>query len=98
MKTFLIFTLLFVSNFASASFSQNRCYQTAKSALGIELAGENYDNDDYYDGGCSLADNKKAVLCLLGASKGDGAATDTYLVVLNKICTHVFRIQLVGEE
>lgn len=100
MKVFvsaLFFSSFIFSNSVMAKEISKQCYDQAASAA-EELANGGYDENGFWAFDCRLADNKKVVVCDVGASKGNGDATDTYRVVLNKSCTHVFRVELTGEE
>lgn len=98
MKSLIIILLAFSVQTAFASFVPKKCSTKAESSLKTHLEGQNYDKDGFHAFACSLAPNKAVVICQVSASKGDGAATDTYQVVLNKSCTRFFRIDLIGEE
>ncbi|WP_374076705.1 hypothetical protein [Bdellovibrio bacteriovorus] len=99
MKLFLMsfFSIASISTTAMADELAKQCYSKAAS-VAENFASGNYDEDGFWAYECALASNKKAVICEVGASKGDGAATDTYRVVLNKTCTKAFRVELTGEE
>lgn len=83
--------------FASADIGKTLCEAKAEKAVQNNGNG-GYDKDGFYAYNCGYAPNKAAVICEVSASKGDGAATDTYRVVLNKSCTRVYRVELTGEE
>ncbi len=95
--TALFLTSSIFLNSAIAEEVSKQCYSKAASAV-EEFADGGYDEDGFWAYDCQLADNKKAVVCDVGASKGNGDATDTYRVVLNKSCNKVFRVELTGEE
>lgn len=73
------------------------CYKNA-AKFAEEQATGGYDRDGFWAYECSVAENKKAVICDVGASKGGGDATDTYRVVMNRSCSKAFRVELTGEE
>jgi len=76
-----------------------RCAGKAERA--VRTDGEyasRYVGESVYAHECVLADNRAAVICDVAAEKGDGAANDSYRVVLNKTCSRVFRVELTGEE
>ncbi len=98
MKLLISVFTIFVAAPTFAHVSMQQCGKKAEQALTKEFANSYYDKDGFFAIDCSLANNNKAVLCSVGASKGDGAATDTYLVVLNTKCNYVFRTELIGEE
>ncbi len=105
MKKFLVFVGLlglFTSSQSFALASSNVpsiCYKNAEKFT--EQSARNYreyDESGFWAYSCFIASNKKAVICDVSASKGDGDATDTYRTVLNRSCTKAFRVELVGEE
>jgi hypothetical protein len=73
------------------------CYRNA-AKFAEEAATGNYDEDGFYAYECFLAPNRAAVICDVSASKGEGDATDTYRVVMNKSCRKAFRVEMTGEE
>lgn len=87
----------FASNPISTSSIANECYWNAQTFVSLQ-SGRDYDQDGLHAYSCFLAPNKKAVICDVSASKGDGAATDTYRVVMNLTCTKAYRVELTGEE
>ena len=99
MKKLIVLGLLMAgaSSIASAAQIDRACFAKAAAAVERQSPGY-YDRDGVEALSCGLAPNKKAVICDVGASKGDGAASDTYRVVLNASCTKVFRVELTGEE
>lgn len=98
MKITFAFIALSISSLAFSSDQLlKKCGRVAEKALETKV-GENYDLDGFQANQCVLADNQAAVVCELSAFKGEGAALDTYLVVLNKTCKKTLRIELIGEE
>lgn len=57
-----------------------------------------YDEDGIEAEECSLVKNKAAIICDLSATKGDGAAVDRYVIVMDKKCSIAYRYELIGEE
>jgi hypothetical protein len=98
MKSLLALAIISIS---TTSFSSEvllkKCGPLAEKVVKRE-AGNGYDRDGIWAFRCELAPNSAVIICELGASKGDGAATDTYRAVLNKSCTSVLRVELIGEE
>lgn len=76
----------------------NNCYNRATRATERFVEEGLYDKNGIASHHCELAPNKKAVICDVAANKGNGAATDAYLVVLSRDCRKVYRVELVGEE
>lgn len=101
MKRLLIGLLTLSSLTTFAHAAPKKCYSTAEKSVEKYAIAEGY---DYYDMNgfdaheCSLATNGAAIVCEVLAAKGDGAAYDTYRVVLNKTCSKTFRVELIGEE
>lgn len=89
MKIILLAIVSLVS--AQAFAVPNKCY--TKAAAAVRYSGEEAEAHE-----CKLAPNGGAVICEVAAYKGGGDAVDTWLVVLNKTCTKVFRTELIGEE
>jgi hypothetical protein len=98
MKLLLIATLALtcLSSFASDELL-NKCGPVAAKKV-TKSVGKDYDKNGIWTYQCVLAPNKAVVICELGANKGDGAATDTYQAVLDKACTKVLRIDVIGIE
>lgn len=101
-SVFLAVSIVFLSSLsvsasASAAEIAKQCYWNAQSFVALQ-AERNYDEDGFHAYNCSLAPNKKAVICEVSASKGDGAATDTYRVVMNLSCSKAYRVEMTGEE
>ena len=93
--------LALVLNFSTQAFAfdtlQDKCFKKAAVAT-AKFAGSGYDKDGFETYECALAPNKAVILCNVAASKGEGAAIDTYRVILDKACNKVFRVDLTGEE
>lgn len=83
---------------ANAAEVNSACYAKAEAAVKNQAEPGYYDADGIDALDCVIAPNKKAVVCEVGAYKGNGAAADSYRVVLNASCTKVFRVELTGEE
>lgn len=108
MKSFINFSfLIFLGALASASQkarladgrgSMESCARRSSYAVKALDTEKKYDRGGIMTYGCEIADNKAAVLCEVSATKGDGSATDTFLVVLSKDCRKVYRVELTGEE
>jgi hypothetical protein len=74
-----------------------KCNKVASQAT-KNFAGEGYDKDGFWAIECKPSSDGRVVVCQVAADKGNGAASDTYQVVLNKSCTAAFSVKLVGEE
>lgn len=99
MKNILLMTLLFTSSgVASAAQVTPACYSKASASVENFVEKDYYDENGFFAFECVVAENNKVVICGVGASKGEGAATDTYRVVLNNSCTKSFRVEMIGEE
>lgn len=100
MKSLTLFSLtalLMTSPAAKAVSIPNSCFTKAASAVEARF-GDAYDKDGIEAYECQRSATGKAIVCDVAANKGDGAAADTYQVVLNQYCDKVFRIELTGEE
>ncbi len=93
---FILFWLSGATSFAASIAKE--CYSKSESSVAQSVSQNDYDEDGFSAYKCEVAKNNSAILCEVSASKGDGAAIDTYRVVLNKSCSHTFRIDLIGEE
>lgn len=102
MKRTLILVGLIVSQISYAETTPERCARTAekavKESVAMSVLSGRYDEDGIFAGDCNVAKNQKAMLCEVGAMKGDGAASDTYLVVMDLKCRKTFRVEMIGEE
>lgn len=98
MKTLitLSFALLSFSSFAEERIPQS-CYGKAESAVERRFSYR-YDAEGFEAYDCQKNSTGKVVNCEVSASKGDGAATDTYRVTMDLTCSRVFRVDLIGEE
>lgn len=94
----LMITVVLLSFNSFAAEIPRACNHAAELAVAKSVEVDYYDADGFMSMGCELAPNKAAVICEVAASKGDGAANDTYRVVLNKTCKKAFRVDLIGEE
>ncbi|MFS4457849.1 hypothetical protein [Bdellovibrio sp. HCB2-146] len=95
----LALMMMGVSSLTLTAQANTVCEAKAEAAVAKFVAEADYYDKDGFDAiECVLAPNKKAILCDVAANKGDGAATDSYLVVLNESCTRTYRVQLTGEE
>lgn len=100
-KLVLALLMMGISSLTLAVQAKTVCETRAEAAVAKFVQAQDkdyYDQDGFYAYECVLAPNKKAVLCDVSASKGDGAANDSYLAVLNESCTRAYRVQLTGEE
>ena len=98
LQTVLAVSILLGSTLsASASEVAKVCFGSAQKFVAAQ-AERNYDEDGFNAYECFVAPNKKAVICDVSASKGDGAATDTYRVVMNLSCSKAYRVEMTGEE
>jgi len=75
-----------------------KCYKTAATAVERQAEVGYYDQNGIATAECAPAPNRRAWICSVAAYKGDGAAADTYRVVLNSSCTRAYRVELIGEE
>lgn len=100
MKNFVVLGLLIagMSNVANAAQVNRVCYSKAETAVKRQAERGYYDRNGIQALSCDIASNGKAVICEVGAFKGDGAASDTFRVVLNASCSRLFRVELTGEE
>ena len=99
MKYFiLMFAIVGVTNGAHAEGIHRACYSRAEKATERFAEPDHYDANGFTAFHCDLAPNGQAVICDVSASKGNGAATDTYRVVLSRSCTKTYRVELTGEE
>lgn len=98
MKILIVLIAPFFVSTAMAKEIKSKCYAKAESSV------ESFVEENYYDQGgftaykCEFAANNKVVICEVAASKGQGAATDTFRVVLNSSCTKKYRVEMIGEE
>lgn len=98
LQTVLSVSILLGSSIsASASNVARECYWNASKFVAAQ-AERRYDEDGFNAYECFVAPNKKAVICDVSASKGDGAAMDTYRVVMNLSCSKAYRVEMTGEE
>lgn len=96
----LALILASASSFAKSTPSDRlmeRCDLNASSSVESRY-GDNYDREGFQTLGCKKSPVGRAVICEVAASKDEGAAIDTFRVVLNMACTKALRIELVGEE
>jgi len=98
MKTLILTIALLAPISALANPSSPTCRNNAAKFAEQNKAHNGYDRDGFWGVSCELAPNQKAVICEVAASKGRGAATDTYQVVMNATCTKALRVELTGEE
>lgn len=89
--------ITFISNAIAGDFSSS-CLYKAETAVAEFVGKNNYDKNGFTALECALALNKAVVICDVSASKGDGAANDSYRVILNNTCSEVYRVELTGEE
>lgn len=102
----LIILLVAVSTASTTAFAapvlgialNNKCYRNAARAVSRFVEPNYYDKDGIETMKCAVSPCGSAVVCDVMASKGDGAATDTFMVVLDSSCTKSFRVELTGEE
>lgn len=73
------------------------CEENAASSVESKFS-DDYDREGFEGYKCEKSPRGKAVVCEVAASKGDGAAIDTYRVILNASCSKTFRVELIGEE
>lgn len=91
--------------FSLSAFAENVpgiCYDNAATfAEAFTLKspyGARYDREGFQAYECYKSPVGKAIVCDVAASKGDGAALDTYRVVMNITCKKPFSVTLTGEE
>lgn len=101
MKNLILFTfvitILASSNLFASKDLLAKCGPRTE-AYATAAVGRKYDPNGIEAYKCEIAQNKAVVLCELLASKGDGDAHDTYRAVLNKSCTRVLRLDVIGIE
>lgn len=92
--------LLFsTSTFAFADEIDPKCAAKAEKAVARFVEEEtHYDKNGFETYDCVIAKNNKAMICEVNAYKGEGAANDTFRVVLNLSCNRVYRVEMIGEE
>jgi hypothetical protein len=94
-------TCLVLLSFSSVSFAAASIpeYCDVNAASFVEkIYSDSYDREGFEGFDCEVSPRGRAIICKVAASKGDGAALDTYQVVMNLKCSKAFRIDLVGEE
>jgi hypothetical protein len=96
-KTILVFFLAFSSSFTFASAVPAVCFRNAEKFVESSV-GDSYDKEGFDAYECKKSPVGNAVVCDVAASKGNGAAFDTYRVVLSPSCKRSYRIELIGEE
>lgn len=98
MKFIVLTAMLSFSSISIASDIPASCFTKAAKAVERAIADRSYDANGFNTLECKLASNKAVYLCQVAASKGDGAAMDSYLVVLSKTCSKALRVELASEE
>ncbi|CAN5596833.1 hypothetical protein BH10BDE1_BH10BDE1_31620 [soil metagenome] len=106
MKTIFVISLGFVSSLSFAAPTlppradsvSEICYAKAESAVTKFVEPGMYDLDGILADDCRKSPRGNAVVCQVSASKGDGAASDSYLALLSADCLRVYRVELTGEE
>ncbi len=98
MKTLLSFSLIILSFSAISSDDLLKKCGPLAEKVATKKFGKNYDQDGIWAYECGLAPNKAVVVCDLGASKGDGGATDTLRVVLDKTCSKAYSAKIISVE
>jgi hypothetical protein len=103
MKKFQIYCIvsvlsLFAINTMASETISSKCYKNAKRYVEKFAGIGRYDENGFSTYQCATATNKKAVICYVSASKGDGAAIDSYRAVMNRTCSRSFRVELSSEE
>lgn len=98
MKLIVLAATLSFSLVSLASDIPAQCFIKATKAVEKSTTTGGYDTNGVETLECKLADNKAVYLCQVAASKGDGAAMDSYLVVLTKTCSKALRLELSSEE
>jgi hypothetical protein len=97
MKLILSSMLLLAS--VQAFAVPETCASKAEKAVRTDSEySDRYENEEVIAFSCKLAPNGAVVLCEVAASKGGGDASDEYRVVMNKTCSKVLHIDLIGEE
>lgn len=96
---FFLVLVLSLNVTASVYNVPSKCFIKAEVLLSSFVEGLGlYDEDGIEAYVCNLASNKVVIVCELSATKGDGAAVDTYKLVMDKKCSKAYRYELVGEE
>lgn len=98
MKLILSLITILGAHLSLAAQVKPTCQLMAEQAVSIHTGSNDYDENGFEAFNCVQASNRRVVICDVSASKGNGAAMDTYRVVLNLTCTKVFRVELMGEE
>jgi hypothetical protein len=99
MRFFILGLTAFMSSvsFAARHSIPDYCAENAASFVEHKY-GDNYDREGFEGLNCKRSPVGRAIECTVAASKGNGAAIDTYRVILNTRCSNYYRIDLVGEE
>lgn len=102
MKNLILASVLMISSIIQttthADEVEPKCAKRAERAVSRFVKPGVYDKDGFEAYDCTLGANKRVMICEVVAAKGDGAAADTYRVVLNAECSRTFRVELIGEE
>ncbi len=97
MKTYLAtIVIVMASATTSTATPASTCYSVAEASVEVSAEQGYYDEGGFSAIGCSITES--VVVCTVAASKGDGAAMDTYRVVLDSTCKKTLRVELIGEE
>lgn len=95
---FLGISMVFAGVNPVSAAVRKACFVKAAAAVERQAKPGYYDEGSSETFKCELAPNKRSTLCEVGILKGDGEASDTFLVVLNTECTKVYRVELIDEE
>ncbi len=94
--TLLLISVLF-SKTSMALAIPKLCYTRSENAV-ESFRPHFYDKKGIEADQCRISKDSQIVYCDVSAMKGEGAASDSYRVYLDRNCTKVLRLKLVGEE
>lgn len=92
---YLILSMLAIVSFSASAASFKACEIKAEKVISKK---SRYKGEEVTAYDCDLAPNRAVVICEVAANKGDGAATDTWKVVLSRDCSEVYEMEMIGEE
>lgn len=103
MKRIIFFCCLTISSsvFAKGTDAYSACYPKATlavAALAERDFQDQYDKDGFFGANCEAVKDSNIIVCTVGASKGNGDATDTYEVIFNEGCNGEGVAELKYEE
>lgn len=97
MKHFILLSFFAAFSTTAIADVSKTCIRNAIKAV-EQNAVNTYDRNGISVIDCEVTPNNAALICDMYAQKGDGAANDSYIVVLTKSCSKVLRVELTGEE